>query len=231
MVKSDLSTSVKDDVFDIDTDNTFEIARGFDRNIDYLPMKNKLIESYNNIIEKIKVLEENDMTIVRRIIQLKKKMVYILVAMIQLRNGSRISEACNAIKYFFIKDDYQNKLIVKIAKSEAIKYKDGKKIITKPRYRKMIFPNDWLVRFNPDFVKDAFCHIPFNRLKKRVLDYLLNYHKCNTHSLRYACINYLIYDMKRPLNDVAKFVGHVDLSMLTKYTQQKNCEKIFDLDM
>lgn len=235
--KSDLHSSVKtdantDDIFDIhDNNNNYEIARGFDRGVDYLPMKNKLIEAYNNIIEKIDKLEENDMTIIRRIIQLKKKMVYILVAMIQLRNGSRISEACHAIKYFYMKDDYGNKLLVKISKSEAIKYKDGKKIVTKPRYRKMIFPNDWLAKFNSDFVKDAFCHIPFDRLKKRVLDYLLIYHKCNTHSLRYACINYLIYDMGRPLNDVAKFVGHVDLSMLTKYTQQKNCEKIFELDM
>lgn len=226
--KSDLDVCVKDDMFDIDTDNNFEIAKGFDRGIDYLPIKDTFIKEYNKIYQS---LQNIDTVNLRKISMLKKKLVYILVAMIQLRNASRISEACHAIKYFCTKDNYKDKIIVKIAKSEAIKYKQGQQIITKPRYRKMIFPGDWLNNFDADIIKDVMCSVPFNRLKKRVLDYLLKYHKCNTHSLRYACINYLVYEMNRPLNDVAKFVGHVDLSMLTKYTQQKNCEKIFELDM
>lgn len=222
----------KDDVFDIDRNELeYEIATGFDRGIDYLPIKKKFIDEYHMLIEKLNNIDDNDMTSVVKTVKLKKRIVYLLIAMIQLRNASRISEACDAIKYFDTRDGYDDKVIVKIAKSESIKYKNGQKIITKPRYRKMIFPIDWLDNFNRDNVRDALHHIPFNRMKKRVLDYLLLNHKCNTHSLRYACINYLIYDMKRPLNDVAKFVGHVDLSMLTKYTQQKNCEKIFELDM
>lgn len=234
--KSDINLRVKshvkkDDVFDIDNDIHYEIAKGFDRGIDYLPIKNKFINEYNKLFDQIKLLEDGGFENIRKITMIKKKILYLLVAMIQLRNGSRISEACNALKYFNYKDNYNEKIIVKIAKSEAIKYKNGEKIVTKPRFRKMIFPIDWLINFNSNIIKDAFCYVPFDKLKKRVLDFLLKNYKCNTHSLRYACINYLIYDMKRPLNDVAKFVGHVDLSMLTKYTQQKNCEKIFDLDM
>lgn len=237
MKKSDLKLSVKndakkDDVFDVDnSDLEYEIARGFDRGVDYLPMKNKFIDEYNLLLNKLENIDDNDCSSVVKTIRIKKRIVYLLISMIQLRNASRISEACDAIKYFDIRDAYNTKIIVKIAKSESIKYKNGQKIVTKPRFRKMIFPTDWLTSFNRDYIRDALHHIPFNRLKKRVLDYLLLNHKCNTHSLRYACINYLIYDMKRPLNDVAKFVGHVDLSMLTKYTQQKNCEKIFELDM
>ena len=54
---------------------------------------------------------------------------------------------------------------------------------------------------------------------------------CNTHSLRYAFINHMIYVENRPLPDIAKFVGHKNINQLVTYTQQKNCNKIFDLDV
>ena len=79
----------------------------------------------------------------------------------------------------------------------------------------MVFP-DWVdVRdLRPDFC-NRLKNIPFGKLKKkRVLDYLLRYFECNTHSLRYACINYLIYEKNLPLNTVAKLVGHVGLNQL-----------------
>lgn len=226
--KSDSGLSVNE--YDAFTDPV--IATGFDRGIDYLPMKDKLIKSLEAIYDDYLTYIDTPSCYVSKIKFAKNKMLYIIIAMTQLRNGSRICEACNAI-VSFCKNGMDNLAIVKIAKSESIKYNNGEKKITKPRFRKMTFPKQWIKNVDKifpiiqDFIKD----IPLNRLKKRVLDYLLIYHNCNTHSLRYACINYLIYEKERPLNDVAKFVGHIDLSMLTKYTQQKNCEKIFDLDM
>ena len=41
----------------------------------------------------------------------------------------------------------------------------------------------------------------------------------------------MIYEEKRQSNDVAKFVGHVNVNQLVTYTQQKNCDKIFELDL
>lgn len=226
--KSDSGISVIQE--DIDP----KIAVGFDRGVDYEPMKERLIKFFNDQYKLYRKIKKNEGCYNRKIKIVQSKMLYTAVAMVQLRNGSRISEACQTIKSFCTIGDLDRKVVVKIAKSESIKYKDGEKYTTKPRYRKMIFPKEWIgdkiVKIQP-ILSDIFAEIPFNRLKKRVLDYLLIYHQCNTHSLRYACINYLIYVQERPLNDVAKFVGHVDLSMLTKYTQQKNCEKIFDLDM
>lgn len=217
----------------IDEDEEPVIATGFDRGIDYEPMKNKLINCCKKYYDELVSLEKNTPHFKYKIGTVKSKILYCCIAMIQLRNGSRISEACGAMKYFCKEDNFNKRVIVKIAKSESIKYKDGKQYTTKPRYRKMIFPINWIDNFDSikDIIEEIFSTIPYSRLKKRVLDYLLINHQCNTHSLRYACINYLIYDKERPLNDVAKFVGHVDLSMLTKYTQQKNCEKIFDLTM
>lgn len=228
--KSDKDIRVKDDIDEdcINKEIELQIARGFDRGVDYEPMKQKLVECYNKLVDDIEDFKKHEN--ISKIIY--SRVIYILVAMIQLRNGSRISEACNAMKMFCHKKNFDDKVVVKIAKSESIKYKNGEMFVTKPRNRKIVFPLQWLEKFDQDMIINTFnTFIPFKRLKKRVLDYLLIHHKCNTHSLRYACINYLIYDMKRPLNDVAKFVGHVDLSMLTKYTQQKNCEKIFELDM
>ncbi len=72
--------------------------------------------------------------------------------------------------------------------------------------------------------------IPIINLKQRVLDFLLTNFKCNTHSLRYAFINYMLYEKKVEMTLVAKFVGHVDVSMLVRYSQNKNADNIFDLD-
>lgn len=209
-----------------------EISTGFDRGIDYEPMKNRLIQFLEQSYNEYVTIKNNKKCYASKLKSLSNKMVYNVIAMIQLRNGSRISEACNAFS-IFINKGINSLVTVKIAKSEAIKYRGGEKIITKPRYRKMVYPKAW-INNNREILlilEAAAVNIPLPRLKKRVLDYLLIYHQCNTHSLRYACINYLIYKEGRPLNDVAKFVGHIDLSMLTKYTQQKNCDKIFELDM
>ncbi len=232
--KSHLDLSPKSDRTD-EIEELYEptIATGFDRGVDYDPMKNKLIACCKRYCDEVTNLEKNTPHFKYKIQTVKSKVLYCCIAMIQLRNGSRISEACSAMKIFCRDDDFNKRVVVKIAKSESIKYKNGEQYTTKPRYRKMIFPVDWVENFDrvKGIIDEIFNEIPFSRLKKRVLDYLLINHGCNTHSLRYACINYLIYDKERPLNDVAKFVGHVDLSMLTKYTQQKNCEKIFDLNM
>jgi len=209
-----------------------DISTGFDRGIDYEPMKDRLIQFLEKYYNEYITIKDNQKCYGSKLKNLGNKMVYNTIAMIQLRNGSRISEACNAFS-IFTKKGIDSLVTVKIAKSESIKYREGEKILTKPRYRKMLYPKEWIKNNNMilPILTSVMGTIPLDRLKKRVLDYLLIYHQCNTHSLRYACINYLIYEKCRPLNDVAKFVGHIDLSMLTKYTQQKNCDKIFELDM
>lgn len=231
--KSHLESSEVSPKSDHREDDEPIIATGFDRGVDYEPMKNKLINCCKKYYDELVALEKNTPHFKYKIGTVKSRILYCCIAMIQLRNGSRISEACDTMKYLCKEGNFNKRVVVKIAKSESIKYKDGEQYTTKPRYRKMIFPTDWIDNFETikNIIEEIFSDIPYSRLKKRVLDYLLINHQCNTHSLRYACINYLIYEKERPLNDVAKFVGHVDLSMLTKYTQQKNCEKIFDLTM
>lgn len=222
----------------MDQKTEYKINQGFDRGIDYIPIKNKFISKYKQLKEKY--IPEG--VICYSNLKLARKMIYLTIAMIQLRNGSRISEAVEAFKKFYEKDDFLTYQIVKIAKSESIKYKpDGTKFITKARYRKMMFPYKWISPIckcdkDHDYYElyksfRVFSKRDSKKLKKGVLDFLLNNFYCNTHSLRYAFINYCIYELKRPLPDIAKFVGHSDVTQLTRYTQLKNTDKIFELDI
>lgn len=210
------------------------IEQGFDRGVDFSKMKDKLITAYKDSIENLQSLDENERYYQSKKRKIVNKMIYILVALVQLMNGSRISEACDGLRQFLENDDYDSKIITKIAKSESTKYKkDGEKYVTKARYRNLIFPKKWIEI--PDDIKDDlndhFGNIKSDVLKKRVLDYLLKNHECNTHSLRYACINHLLYHKKIEPSLVSKHVGHSSMAQLVRYTQKKEVEKLFDLDL
>lgn len=204
------------------------VATGFDKGIDYEPMKEKLIKEYNEMTNKLSNLDANDIFYERKKRVIITKIIYLLIAMIQLGNGSRISEAVKFFMLYLFENAANEELTIKISKSESIKYRNGEKTITKPKFRKMHMI-DWITLINIEDIKNILKDKDINKLNKRVLDYMINHFKCNTHSLRYACINNLIYVEKMPLNSVAKYVGHSGLGQITRYTQNKNCEKIFDI--
>lgn len=200
------------------------ISTGFDRGIDYSDIKNKLIESINKNYKKYTEISSK--------INLNR-LAYEVIGALQLRNGSRISEACRGFK-LFLKKGIEKRVIVKISKSDAIKTtKTGEKKKMPARYRELVWPN-WFssdifnMIKNSDFTEEL---IQSHRFEKRVLDHLLNHHNTNTHSLRYACANYLIYEEERPALDVAKFIGHKDGKTILTYVQRKNVDQIFDMDM
>lgn len=202
-----------------------KINKGFDRDIDYTTIKNKFIDATKRYIDEY-YKYHSFMTL--------KRIAYLIIACIQLRNGSRISEAVKAF-VLFCKVGKDKRAMVKISKSDTSRIgKDGKKRKAKARFRELMYPDTWIVDKIFDDIKNNKSLMTFinnKQTKKRVLDYLSNNFECNTHSLRYAFINYMIYEKKRPLNDVAKFVGHVNTNQLTTYTQIKNTNKIFDIDM
>lgn len=208
-------------------DEDFEIKKkGFDRGVDYKEIKQKLLMSLttekNSLPEKVNLYK--DLQDIRTI----NRMIKILIALIQLRNGSRIQEACSAF-YKFYNDKSQKSVRVILAKSK----KNGPLIKSNARDRKMFFPSDW---FDFDVIsvikriKLADSCIRVKNLKKSVLDYMLNYHSCNTHSLRYAFINHKISDDKVDINIVAKMVGHRNLSQILTYTSSKKAEECLEKD-
>lgn len=205
-----------------------KVECGFDRNVDYNEMKDRLIKKYKEL--QLELVEMDTLKDKRKKI-VENQIIYCLVAMIQLKNGCRILEGCKAIKLFFEKEDLKNKILVKLAKSECTKKnKEGETFVTKARFRKVQFPFGWVdFEITEDF-KKRLSNIEVINLKQRVLDYLLKYFDCNTHSLRYAFIGYMLYEKHVEMPLVSKFVGHKDVSMLVRYTQNKKADEIFDLN-
>ncbi len=200
-----------------------QINTGFDRGIDYLAIKEKLITAMNKLYV---ILQEEDKKLAI------SRLVYNTISLIQLKCGSRISEAVKAF-IIFINKGIKDKIIVRISKTGALKVmKSGEKKRSKVRYRHMVWPkwisnNVYELLKNNEMVQDL---INSGTLKKRVLDYLARNFECNTHSLRYACINFLINEKKIPINVVSKYVGHGNVQQMITYTQQKHVDGLFDLD-
>lgn len=213
---------------------TIKIASGFDRGIDYEDIKNNLIKDFEEKLNALNQLSSDIKNFESRNRILINQLTYLILSLIQLRNGSRSIEAVWAFREFIKNRNFKDTILVKIAKSEGIKYdrKTHKQYKSKIRYRKIVYPITWITIEDSlyDQINNNIKNISDDRLKKRTLDYLLKYHNSNTHSLRYCFINYMIHEKKVPLNDVSKTVGHVDLTMLTRYTQAKNIDKVLDID-
>jgi integrase len=218
---------------DLDIVNTdMDVFSGHDKGLDYVETKKKLTKAYGRIVSALKIGKDFFPFNEEREVRMNYvRLIYLMIAMIQLRNASRISEACSGF-YQFVKDGFNKNVVVKISKSEATKYKNGKQYKTKARYRKIMFPSKWInVRAPTKELAEALKTINKKTMMKRVLDYVRYNHKINTHSLRYATINYLITEKKIPANIVSKYVGHTSLNTILTYTQNKQCDKIFDMDM
>lgn len=216
---------------------------GFDRGIDFGPIKARLLTDLCNY--------HTIYTTKKRVYKAGRALIYTLIELIQLRNGCRITEAINSFKEF-TKDGIIGKVTVKICKSEAKKMawvlnkstncKEKRQITTPPRYRHILFPTVWLSRKTSlsetdmhqlliDLTSNHQEMLAKGNLKQLICIHMKRHHNCNTHSLRYAFINHLLYDQKQPSDVVAKFVGHSNTNQIIRYTQRKNCDKLFDLDI
>lgn len=212
-----------------------QVAKGFDRGIDFITIKDKLIKAYEDLMDHLSGLEITHIKYVGKKNRLYNRLIYTIIALIQLRCGSRISEAVRAFRKFINLGKINTKIVVKISKSESKKRKKdtGEEFTTKARYRKMIFPSEW-IKLNPDNIGDLKFfsdHIEDIRMKKRVLDYLSHYFNCNTHSLRYAFINHMLFIEKKEPALIAKYVGHVNTNQIVTYTQNKQVDQLFDLEL
>jgi integrase len=148
--------------------------------------------------------------ILRKIESVKSKTTrcYLVVALIQLRNGSRISEAIRAFKEW-----------VKTSRTELYVRVSKKK---KEETRLMIIPQE-ILQYRLLCVD--LLDINDLVLRERIRATLHYYFKINTHSLRYAFITYLLRNNVNPAI-VSKIVKHSRLDTLLKYVQVKESERI-----
>lgn len=141
-----------------------------------------------------------------------KRLSFLVISLIQLQNGSRIGETINAVN-IFIRD-----LDCKVAVITIAKRKDGFR-------RKILLPElinkEILERIKPVIKDDS-----IEELSKKIRMFLTRHYGWNTHSLRYALINYLAIEKKVPVNLVSKLVGHKNMNQLLTYTQNRHVDDL-----
>lgn len=129
-----------------------------------------------------------------------KKRRNVAVLLIQLYNGSRVSEAVEAWNKF-----------VRTGKREVeVRIRKHKK-------------NDTRLMIIPQFIK----HPGSFRIYKATPEIIKNYAQflgINTHTLRYARITHLLNKGENPAI-VAKMIGHKNLNMLLTYYQEKEAKR------
>jgi integrase len=136
---------------------------------------------------------------------------YTAIALIALRNGSRIGEAIEAFKEFL--NTSKVKVYVSVEKHK------------KEDYRLMIIPKELveedLSMCTPLIGKDK------DIIRANVNRYLHRRLGINAHSLRYTFITYMLRKGVSP-SIIAAITGHKNLNMILKYTERKEAEKVLE---
>ncbi len=173
----------------------------FDKGVDYSQANEKFITDINNLLNQA-YMNAHEL----------KRLTYLVIALIQLQNGSRISETINAVKMFIANHDLKVAIII------IAKRKDGFR-------RKILLPElitkEIMERIKPEIKNDT-----IEELSKKIRMFLTRHYGWNTHSLRYALINYLAIEKKVPVNLVSKLVGHKNMNQLLTYTQNKHVDEL-----
>lgn len=140
----------------------------------------------------------------------RRSKCYDAILLIQLRNGSRVSEAVRAFQHFIITGE--RNISVKLSKA-------------KNKQRDMIIQDDI-----DDSVRELcidLVDVDEKKLKKRMIIHALRTHKINTHSLRYAFITHLL-SANVNIALISKIVGHSKLDTLLTYVQQKKAKELLE---
>jgi len=137
---------------------------------------------------------------------------YDVVLLVQLRNGSRIGEAIEAVKEFCNTKDYTVRV-----KVEKHKGNDT---------RLMVLPEELRDRQGRDYLAQACLRLAKVRNPGITIEaYCKRTYGFNTHSLRYAFITHQVSRGVAP-TIIAKITGHKNLSYILHYTETKTAEDI-----
>jgi len=135
-----------------------------------------------------------------------------VVLLVQLRNGSRVGEAIEAVRQFC--ETKATAVRVRIEK-----HKEGDT-------RLMALPEELRGKEGREYLAQACLRLAkVKNPKSAVKVYCKATYGFNTHSLRYAFITYLLSKGVNP-SLVAKITGHRNLSYILHYTELKTAEDL-----
>jgi len=132
----------------------------------------------------------------------------LVLAIIQLRNGLRLSEAVRAYKHFLKHRSLEFEIEV------SKRRRSEKRLVVIPE-----FLLGWVDSCVEDLYKDD------KQIYTRYRLYLRRKYGINTHSLRYSFITYLLREGVSP-SIVAKITKHRRLDYILTYTQEKVAEEV-----
>jgi len=130
-----------------------------------------------------------------------------VVLLVQLRNGSRIGEAIEAVRQFC-----ETKAVAVRVRIEKHKGNDT---------RLIVLPEELRERLRQACLRLSRLRAP----KHAIAVYCRKAYGFNTHSLRYAYITYLLSRGVNP-SFIAKITGHRNLSYILHYTEMRKAEDI-----
>lgn len=135
-------------------------------------------------------------------------LAYNAILLAQLINGSRISEAVQAVQQFAV--DKKREQRVEARKRRA--YKKARLFII------------------PSTVKAGFFDVLQGRTEKQIINgvmqFALNHHRINTHSLRYAFVSY--QNRKgTPATVTAGIMRHSNVGMIEHYSRDQEADELF----
>ena len=184
----------------------------FDKKLDYEKIKQEIDNKLSQLFSDLKN-DYNEHKV--------KALSNCTIALIQLTNGSRISEAIKTTA-FFVKNPSKNSTHIKISKRKD-KVTRVMKLPININTKILSLISVVFKQYDIEDEKDL------AKLSSKVRTYLYdNFNKINTHSLRYALINYLSIKKQVPLNLVSKIVGHKNLNQLITYTQNHHVDDMLD---
>jgi integrase len=135
-----------------------------------------------------------------------------VVLLVQLRNGSRIGEAVEAVKEFCRTKESTARVHVEKHKGTDT--------------RLMVLPEELRGKEGREYLAQACLRLAkVKNPKGAVKEYCRATYNFNTHSLRYAFITYLLSKGVSP-SFIAKITGHRNLSYILHYTELKTAEDI-----
>jgi len=138
----------------------------------------------------------------------RKAMAYCAALLVQVKNGSRVSEAIEALRKFCKRKDRVVNVRVRKRKGDV-------------EFRAMILPKEIAIEdlnIIGEFVD--------NMTRYRIYQFAKYHFGINTHSLRYAFITWAAIKRGLASQIIAKITGHKNLSHLVHYTQKVKAEEV-----
>lgn len=212
------------------------MGKKWDRNVKSDELENVLLKDYRDTIAKIK--ETIDRPRKRKKIMphnLLVKATYLAIALTQLYNCSRRSEAIDAINEYMKTGHSQHEIRIRKQK-KGVDLSD-ESVVKKMRKRVAVVPTKiidqrYLTSVDPDaytqYIADHYNVVDGKVIKckpkQRIGEPL------NTHTLRYAGVELIAKEMSSrgyPMEYVKEITGHSDLKTLQRYMRERTARDVF----